>query len=116
MAGKYPAEVFNIRNAATNLTEIIADAARNDTSGDHKIRIFTIGMGDLVKMSLGTIPETSESVLMRIANDKKSPDYNSNSARREVLLRADRGRPRPGVPAAAEPDHPAEQVDPASGL
>src|SRR6185436_12605301 len=74
---KYPAEVFNIRNAVTNLSEIIADAARSDTSGDHKIRIFTIGMGDLVKMNLGTIPETSESVLMRLANDKKSPDFNS---------------------------------------
>jgi len=77
-AGKYPAEVFNIRNAATNLTEIIADAARSDVTGDHKIRIFTIGMGGLVKMSLGTIPETSESVLIRVANDKKSPDYNPN--------------------------------------
>jgi Flp pilus assembly protein TadG len=75
--GKYPAEVFNIRNAVTNLTEIIADAARSDTTGDHKIRIFTIGMGGLVKMALGTIPETSESVLMRIANDKKSLDYDS---------------------------------------
>ncbi len=51
-------------------------------SGDHKIRIFTIGMGDLVKMNLGTIPETSESVLMRVANDKKSPDYNSSAAGR----------------------------------
>ena len=75
--GKFPAEVFNIRNAVTNLTEIIADAARSDVSGDHKIRIFTIGMGDLVKMNLGTIPESSESVLMRIANDKRSTDYNS---------------------------------------
>ena len=109
-AGKYPAEVFNIRNAATNLTEIIADAARSDDTGDHKIRIFTIGMGGLVKMSLGTIPETSESVLMRVANDKKSPDYNPNQLEGQVLLRADRGRPRPGVPAAAEPDHPPEQV------
>lgn len=76
--GAYPAEVFNIRNAVTNLTEIIADAARSDTTGDHKIRIFTIGMGDLVKMALGTIPETSESVLKRIANDKTSADYNSS--------------------------------------
>ena len=74
---KYPAEVFNIRNAVTNLSEIIADAARSDATGDHKIRIFTIGMGDLVKMNLGTIPESSESVLMRIANDKRSTDYNS---------------------------------------
>ena len=74
---KYPAEVFNVRNAVTNLTEIIADAARSDLSGDHKVRIFTIGMGSLVKMNLGTIPETSESVLMRLANDKRSADYNS---------------------------------------
>jgi Flp pilus assembly protein TadG len=75
---KYPAEVFNIRNAATNLTEIIADAARSDASGDHKIRIFTIGMGALVKANLGTIPESSESVLMRVANDKRSADYDSS--------------------------------------
>jgi len=76
-AMKYPAEVRNIRNAATNLTEIIANAARSDSSGDYPIRIYTIGMGDLVQALLGTIPETSESVLMRIANDKRSPDFNS---------------------------------------
>ena len=74
---QYPAEVFNVRNAVTNLTEIIADAVRSDTTGDHKIRIFAIGMGDLVKMNLGTIPESSESVLKRIANDKTSADFNS---------------------------------------
>ena len=73
----YPAEVRNIRNAATNLVEIIANAARSDASGDYPVRIFTIGMGDLVQANLGTIPETSESVLMRIANDKRSPDFNS---------------------------------------
>jgi len=78
IVGKYPAEVFNIRNASTNVTEIIADAARSDATGDHKIRIFTIGMGPLVKMNLGSIPESSESVLMRLANDKHSPDYNPN--------------------------------------
>lgn len=75
--GKYPAEVRNIRNAATNLTEIIANAARADSAGDYPIRIFTIGMGDLVQALLGTIPESSESVLMRIANDKRSLDFNS---------------------------------------
>ncbi|HLG57310.1 MAG TPA: VWA domain-containing protein [Vicinamibacterales bacterium] len=75
---KYPADTWNIRNAATNLTEIIADAARSDASGDYPIRIYTIGMGDLVTLTLGTIPETSESVLMRLANDKRSaPDFNS---------------------------------------
>ncbi len=74
-AKRYPAHVINIRNAATNLTEIIANAARADASGDYRIRIYTIGMGDLVRMPLGSIPETSESVLMRIANDRRSPDF-----------------------------------------
>jgi hypothetical protein len=74
---RFPAEVFNIRNAATNLTEIIANAARSDNSGDYPIRIYTIGMGELVTLLLGTVPESSESVLMRISNDKRSQDYNS---------------------------------------
>jgi Flp pilus assembly protein TadG len=75
-AGKYPSQVFNINNAARNLVEIIANAARSDTDGDHKIRIFTIGMGQLVPLLLGTRPESSESILMRMANDKDSPDRN----------------------------------------
>jgi len=74
---KYPAHVRNIRNAATNLVEIIADAARSDTSGDQPIRIFAIGMGELVQHLLGSRPESSESVLMRIANDVRSPDFNN---------------------------------------
>jgi hypothetical protein len=73
--GRYPAEVFNINNAARNLVEIIANEARNDT-GDYKIRIYTIGMGYLVKLPLGTIPEPSSDILKRMANDPSSPDYN----------------------------------------
>jgi Flp pilus assembly protein TadG len=76
-ANKYPATAHNVRNAATNLTEIIANAARSDTTGDYPIRIYTLGMGALVTANLGTIPESSESVLKRIANDKSSPDFNS---------------------------------------
>ncbi len=75
--GRYPAEVFNINNAARNVLEIIAAAARND-DGDYPIRIFTIGMGDLVRYNLGTMPETPETILMRIANDRHSADFNSN--------------------------------------
>ena len=75
--GRYPAEVFNINNAARNLLEIIANAARGD-AGDYPIRIYTIGMGDLVRYNLGTMPEQPEQILMRIANDKRSPDYNSS--------------------------------------
>jgi len=75
-AGKYPAEVFNINNAARNLVEIVANAARNDV-GDYRIRIYTIGMGQLVPLQLGTRMETSESILKRMANDRTSPDFNN---------------------------------------
>lgn len=75
--GQYPAHVININNAARNLVEIISNAARADTGGDYPIRIFTIGMGELVRYDLGTLQETSESILKRIANDKTSPDFNT---------------------------------------
>jgi Flp pilus assembly protein TadG len=75
--GRYPADVWNINNAARNLIEIIGDAARRDAAGAYPIRIYAIGMGELVRYDLGTMPETSESVLMRVANDKRSPDFNS---------------------------------------
>jgi Flp pilus assembly protein TadG len=72
---QFPAQVHNINNAARNLVEIIANEARNDV-GDYRIRIFTIGMGQLVRLKLGTKKETSESILKRIANDSTSFDYN----------------------------------------
>jgi len=73
--GQYPSQVWNINNAARNLVEIVANAARSDT-GDYGIRIYTIGMGQLVRLNLGTRPETSESMLKRMANDATSPDFN----------------------------------------
>jgi hypothetical protein len=76
--GKYPAEVFNINNAARNVLEIIGDAARNDAGGDYKIRIYTIGMSYLVRDLLGTMPEMPEDILKRISNDRSSPDFNGN--------------------------------------
>jgi hypothetical protein len=76
--GQYPAHVININNAARNLVEIIANAARADTSGDYPIRIYSIGMGELVQYNLGTLQETSESILKRVSNDKTSPDFNNN--------------------------------------
>jgi Flp pilus assembly protein TadG len=75
-AGRFPADVFNINNASRNLLEIIADAARTD-DGDYPIRIYTIGMGELVRYMLGTMPERPEDILMRVANDVRSPDFNS---------------------------------------
>jgi Flp pilus assembly protein TadG len=75
--GRYPAEVFNVNNAARNLVEIIANAARSDT-GDYPIRIYTIGMGELVRYKTGTRKEMSEDILKRIANDSSLvPDFNS---------------------------------------
>jgi Flp pilus assembly protein TadG len=75
---RYPADVWNINNAARNLVEIIADSARSDASGTYPIRIYTIGMGYLIRYWLGTIPEQPEQMLTRLANDVNSPDYNSN--------------------------------------
>jgi len=75
-AGRYPAEVFNVNNAARNLVEIIADQARSDAGGDYQIRIYTIGMGELVTYLLGTVPEPSSDILKRMANDPSSPDHN----------------------------------------
>jgi hypothetical protein len=75
--GRYRAEIWNINNASRNLVEIIGNAARADADGDYPIRIFSIGMGELVRYRLGTRGETSESILMRVANDRRSPDFNS---------------------------------------
>jgi len=78
-SGRYPADVWNTNNAARNVVEEIGNAARSD-NGDYPIRIFTIGMGDLVRYLLGTMPEMPEDILKRVANDKTSPDYNSAQA------------------------------------
>ena len=74
--GRYPADVWNINNAARNVLEIIANEVRNDT-GDTRIRIYTIGMGYLIRNQLGTRPEMPEEILKRVANDKSSLDFNS---------------------------------------
>ena len=74
--GQYPTTLWNVNNAARNLLEIIGDAARTDTGGDYPVRIFTIGMGSLLNLTLGTIPETPASILQRVANDRVSPDFN----------------------------------------
>ena len=77
----YPSQIFNINNAARNLVEIISDAARGEVeAGSARVRIYTIGMGQLVPLLLGTRPESSESMLKRIANDtvaNGNPDFNA---------------------------------------
>ena len=83
---RYPADVWNTNNAARNVLEIVANEARDDVGGDYKIRIYTIGMGDLIRYDVGTMPEQPETILKRISNDATSPEYNA-SARRQILLR-----------------------------
>jgi hypothetical protein len=76
-ADGYPDTAQNAYNAARNLAETIADAIRSDTSGSSRIRIYTLGLGDLLEWPLGSPPqETGSSILRRIANDPSSPDYN----------------------------------------
>src|SRR5262249_55912107 len=76
--GQYTTTLWNVNNAARNLLEIVADAARTDAGGDYPVRIYTIGMGNLAPLLLGTIPETPASILQRIANDPTSLDHNPN--------------------------------------
>ena len=77
--GRYQADIWNTNNAARNLLEIIANAARSEypTTGDYPVRVYSIGMGVLLRYNLGTMPELPENILKRIANDRTSPDYNS---------------------------------------
>ena len=35
-------------------------------------------MGELVRYNLGTMPEKPEDILMRMANDARSPDFNED--------------------------------------
>lgn len=72
----YPNHVQNANNAARNLTEIIADEIRDDTSGKARIRILTLGLGNLLNANQGMASETGASILKRVANDPTSPDFN----------------------------------------
>lgn len=73
---RYPSQVWNINNASRNLLEIVANAARAD-AGDYRVRIYTLGMGELVTYMLGTMPEMPQDILKRVANDATSPDFNN---------------------------------------
>jgi hypothetical protein len=84
-AGRCPAKVFNINNAARNVLEITGDAARSDASGDYPVRIYTIGMSYLIRDLLGTMPEMPEDILKRVSNDKTCPDSNPNQLEGEYF-------------------------------
>jgi hypothetical protein len=75
--GKWPAKITNVNNAARNLVEIIANGARSDASGAYPIRIYAIGMGELLTYNLGSIQEPANDILKRVANDATSLDFNN---------------------------------------
>jgi len=85
----YPNHVQNANNASRNLVEIIANAARADNSGAYPIRIYTLGLGDLLNYEAGSVPETGSSILMRIANDPASRGYNSSQAEGKYYFAGD---------------------------
>ena len=75
--GLYPNHVQNANNAARNLAESIANAIRDESeSGSSRIRIYTLGLGDLLNKNMGAALETGSSILQRIANDPASSDFN----------------------------------------
>ena len=85
----YPTHVQNANNAARNLLETVANAARGDTTGDFKIRIYTLGLGDLLNQNMGSAPETGSSILKRVANDKTSPNFNSGQLEGKYYFASD---------------------------
>jgi von Willebrand factor type A domain-containing protein len=85
----YPDHVQNANNASRNLAEIIANAARSDGSGDQPIRVYTLGLGDLLNQAAGSVPETGASILMRIANDPASPSFNPTQAEGKYYFAGD---------------------------
>ena len=85
----YPDHVQNANNSARNLLETVANAARGDTTGAYKIRIYTLGLGDLLNQPMGSAPETGTSILKRVANDATSPDFNSSQLTGQYYFASD---------------------------
>ena len=76
--GDFPNHPQNANNAARNLLEIIANEVRADTSGKYPIRIYTLGLGDILNENMGSIGETGASILRRVANQQAdNPFYDS---------------------------------------
>ena len=73
--GDFPNHPYNANNAARNLLEIIANEVRSDTSGKFPIRIYTLGLGDILNENMGTINETGASILRRVANQQANNPF-----------------------------------------
>ncbi|MBM7454250.1 Flp pilus assembly protein TadG [Oceanisphaera litoralis] len=73
--GATPAEYYKkINHISRNLMEDMAERAR-----EQDIYVFTLGLGSLLKQATGPDnSEVSEDMLLRMANDPRSADYNSD--------------------------------------
>lgn len=81
--------VRDVNNAARNLTEIIANAVRTDNSGSYPIRIYTLGMGQLLTLAGGANMERGDDILKRIANDPSSPDFRADQPEGKYFFAGD---------------------------
>ncbi len=81
--------VRDVNNAARNLVEIIANAARTDNSGAYPIRIYTLGMGPLLTLAGGAAMERGDNILKRVANDAGSPDFRSSQPEGKYFFAGD---------------------------
>ncbi len=73
----YPDYVRNASRAARNLAESIANAARADDRDTQPIRVYTLGLGNLLNLQTADPPETGASILQRIANDPGSTSFDA---------------------------------------
>ncbi len=70
-----PNHVQNANNAARNLSEVIANRIRMDTTGAARIHIFTLGLGNELTQGNGAGAERGDTMLRRISNDPASGEY-----------------------------------------
>ena len=82
----------------------------SDARGDYRSASTRSAWASSCRCQLGTLPEKSESMLMRVANDaERRLDRNPTSSKASTTSRETEAT-SPGVPGAAEPDHPSDQV------
>jgi Flp pilus assembly protein TadG len=91
----YKNNMKNANNAARNLVEVIANAARNDSSGAYRIRIYTLGLGAQLTQGLGSPDATNDSItergdtfLMRVANDSRADSFSTSQMKGSYVYAA----------------------------
>ncbi len=88
--GGYTNYWWNANHAARNLAETVADKIRSDADGLYPIRIYTLGLGDLLLAGEGDSPlEKGADILKGIANDPVSPDHKTAQLDGQFFYAAD---------------------------